>query len=182
VFQDYHYGLVVTRKKDINTVLSAKGYDILSSIIFCIFVGPEHELYDSNLLVASMNLYTIGILIYKGKNGYKKLSKRKYEVEIFEAFGETQEEVNTILNRLGFRPTSDELEYVYNVLYAIKPLLIEWISYTHEIVFEYEFAYHIDYCIRNKVVQLPEPNIDILFPTNFPTDYNINKVRLKHNR
>lgn len=111
----YHYNMIVTKKKNILEVLYAKEYDILKAIIFCIYAGPTHSLYDMNLLATSMNLYTINTLIYKGKDGYKKLSKRRYEIELFEGFAETLEEVETIIQRLGFSPTQDEVKHVYSV-------------------------------------------------------------------
>jgi len=171
--QEYHYGLIVTKKKAIEQILEAKSQDILRSIVFCIYAGPEHALYNLNLLAASMNLFIINTLIYKGSDGYKKLPKRYYEIELFENFAENIEEVGAILRHLGFYSTCDEAEYVYNVLYAIKPLILEWLTLTQEIAYVPEFAYHIDYCIRNKVENLPKPYIKDFAPLNYPTDFKI---------
>ncbi|MCF2656951.1 hypothetical protein [Lacrimispora saccharolytica] len=170
---DYHYGQIVTKRKNIKEILGAKGTRTLMAIVFCIYVGPEHELYYVNLLAASMNLQLLGTLVYKGKGGYKKLSRRLYEIDLFEDFAEFPDEVETLIKRLGFIPEEREVQYVYNVLYAIKPLILEWLTMTNEIAYAPEFAYHIDYFIRNKVEHMPEPEIIAISPRNYPKDYKI---------
>lgn len=173
MIQEYHYGQIVTKRKNIKEIVGAKGTRTLMAIIFCIYVGPEHELYNVNLLAASMNLQLLDTLVYKGKGGYKKLPRRLYEIDLFEGFAEFPEEVETLIKRLGFNPTEGEAKYVYNVLYAIKPLILEWLTMTNEIVYAPEFAYHIDYFIRNKVEHMPEPEALVVAPQNYPDDYKL---------
>lgn len=166
-----HEGYVETKRKYIEEVLRYKDYQVIKTIIFCIYVGPEHPMYNLNLLAASMHLYSINSLVYKGKDGYRKLPKRRYEVRLFKGFAETEEEVEIILKRLGFMPTEEEVSEVYKVLYAIKPLVLYWISDIGEIAYASTFGYHIDYCIKNHVTYLPEPKIKVLMPENYPDDW-----------
>ena len=170
---DYHYGQIVTKRKNIKEMLGAKGTRTLMAIVFCIYTGPEHNLYNVNLLAASMNLQLLGTLVYKGKGGYKKLPRRLYEIDLFEGFAEFPDEVEILIKRLGFIPEEREVQYVYNVLYAIKPLILEWLTMTNEIAYAPEFAYHIDYFIRNRVEHMPEPEVWAVAPQNYPDDYKL---------
>ena len=165
------YGFVETKRKYMEEVLRSKGRWTLQTMLFCIYAGPEHPLYNLNLLSASMHLSALFSLVYKGNEGYKKLPKRRYEVWLFEGYGETEEEVEVLLKELDFSPSKEEVSEVYKVLYAIKPLILEWLTYTHETIYAPEFAYHIDYCIRNYVTSLPEPE-GICMPNNYPEDWN----------
>lgn len=170
VVGDAPYGLVETKRKYIVEVLRSKSRQILQAMLFCIYAGPEHPLYNLNLLSASMHLSALFSLVYKGKDGYKKLSKRRYEAWVFEAYGETKEEIEDVLKSLGFSPSEEDILETYKILYAIKPLILEWLTYTHEIVYASEFAYHIDYCIKNHITSLPEPE-GVLMPSNYPKDW-----------
>ena len=86
---------------------------------------------------------------------------------------EWPDEVETLLDRLGFKPAIGEVQYVYNVLYAMKPMILEWLTMIGEVTYAPEFAYHIDYFIRNKVKYMVEPEVKIFAPSNYPNDYKI---------
>ena len=169
LYKELHPGQIPTMYKVIKSELLHTGMPTVYSLLKCFTYEIGSDQYINQVLVTANLLERVSCLVYKGKDGrYKKLPEERYKHFLFEGWAETVEEVYERAKCEGI--TEPDAEYIHKIIWQIADVVCPMIFCIGEQAFVSEYAYAIDYVITHKG-DLPKPEIEILFPKNYP-DYH----------
>lgn len=164
-YTDLHYGQIPTTCGVIETELLKSGSAAIRSLLRCFSYGIASNKYINQLIVTAAYFERISCLVYKNSDGkYKKLPKERYKKEKFKGYAETVQEVFERAKNYGASET--DAERIYKKIWQIADLICPMLACIEEQAFVTEYAYAIDYVIKQKT-DLPKPNMSLLFPTNY---------------
>lgn len=153
---------ILTTKSCLKGFMEDHCHELSFMTVKLITEGREDPEYMMRLCLVCSQLMFVSRLFYRGKNGPCKLPEKEYEVDLFEGFTETKEEVRTIIERqkkndLPPEEGLEELsEYTFDCLLKIRKLWCRMISRDTERPFLSELAYAADYVLKRKG-QVPMP-------------------------
>lgn len=176
---EYHLGQVITTKKIIKEAMWEAGFPVSKNTVCLLHTGIDTQDRILRLFAVCSTLEFVGKMIYRGKDGLKKLNCSEYDYWLFETRSGTQEEIEEILNRENRekenRVTVDEIERVYGKYQILRALWVRFLSCLSEIAFLYEYAYAFDYVCKHTGIPMPEykdyDGYRAMFPCNY-SDFN----------
>ena len=164
-YADLHYGQIPTLYKAIKDEVLKSGTLAIFSLLRCFTYDVDSNDYIIRMIVTANYLERISCLIYRGRDGkYKKLSEKENKKMIFEWYAETVQEVYERIGKYGV--SKAEAEIIYKMVWQIADLVCPMIACMDEQAFVGEYAYAIDYVIRNRS-DLPKPDMVSLFPGTY---------------
>ena len=164
-----HFRQIPTTRSGIENEIYDVEFTITNSLLRCFLYDIGSDEYMNHLMMVAMRLDTLSRMVYKAKNGYKKLPERKYKEILFEWWAGTPQDVYE-RSRL-YKKIKIDSEQVYKKLYQIADLICPMLASEERSYIINDYAYSIDFIIRHKG-NLPAPTINgSLMPKYLGYDY-----------
>ena len=171
-------GQIVTTRRTIMEFIWDIQSPVANNTVYLISKGLVGEWDYLRLLSVCARLYYMSKLVYRDKDGVKKLSANSVSKKIFESHAETQYEIKEILYKMNKEYRDEKLDDVHIDLVAkclgiIEKLWCHSISCVSEQIYIPELAYAFEYVVKRRG-DLPEPvfcSTSSLFPDNYES-YN----------
>lgn len=173
-----HSGQILTTKKTIICYMRDIANAVSRNTVLLVAMGEDTPDYHLRLYSVCARLYYLSKLVYRSNNGIVKLSAKRYAIDLFEGITETKEEVALILEHYhsslncNLNITDQLIDYTYHCLQLVKALWCTFIACKVEQAYVPEFAYALEYVIKNSgEVPMPKYSNHVFFPTNYK-DFN----------
>ena len=179
-------GQIVTTRRTIIEFIWDIQMPVTNNTVYLISKGLAGEWDYLRLFSVCARLYYLSKLVYRDKEGVKKLSAAQYRKQIFEPRAETQEEIKAILDTM-YKEHSDKklgddnIDLVVRCLMIIEKLWCSSMACLCEQIYIPELAYAFEYVVKRRG-ELPEPvfcSADSLFPDNYES-YNYSEGIAKY--
>ena len=158
-----HAGQIITTRRTIIRFLWDIELSVTDNTIWLIANGVNGSDGKLRLYATCARLYYLSRLVYKGKDGIRKLDTKRYRKELFEGSAETKEEVKHVMmerRKQGEKSVSnisdDAVERTYRCLNCIAELWCRNIACLYEQIYIPEMAYEFDYVLKHDG-NLPKP-------------------------
>ncbi len=167
-------GQIVTTRRNIIEFIWDIQVPVTNNTVYLISKCLLGEWDYLRLLSVCTRLYYLSKLVYRFKDGFKKLSAAQYRKLIFEPRAETQDEIKAILDTMykehGDKKLADDnIAPIVRCLMIIEKLWCSSIACLCEQIYIPELAYTFEYVVKRRG-DLTEPvfcSDSSLFPDNY---------------
>ncbi len=176
-----HYGQILTTKRTIVDFIRDADNPVTVNTIWLMVLGLDHPESRLRLYSVCARLYYLSKLVYKGKNGLKKLPDAKYKKGLFEGHAETVDEIMYAVEHWNVETPMEHMEIsrahaeeVFARLTVLEDIWCRFLACLWEQAYIPEYAYAFEYVMKKDVIDLVSPEYteeSDLFPQNYE-DFN----------